>query len=167
MNLDLLELIRSRRSIRSYHTERTLSEEQIEALLEAARWAPSGGNVQPWRFYVVRDATLRADLARAALNQDFVARAPVVIAVCVDLDAAERSYGSRGRDLYCLQDTAAAVQNMLLLAHAMELGTCWVGAVPYHCSGNACRIHHPQDRFFPHPETGTEQPFFRCALRRP
>ena len=54
--------------------------------------------------------------------------APVVLVVCVDLPEAQGRYGARGRDLYSLQDTAAAVQNVLLLAHSMGLGTCWVGA---------------------------------------
>lgn len=128
MNEELLQLIKTRRSVRAFRPDRPVSEEQIQTLLEGARWAPSGGNVQPWRFSVVRDASLRKQLATAALGQSFVAEAPVVIVVCVHLPEAQARYGARGRDLYSLQDTAAAVQNMLLLAHSMGLGTCWVGA---------------------------------------
>lgn len=124
----ILNLIRSRRSIRSFEAGRDVTPEQVETLLEAARWAPNGGNVQAWRFIVVRNRALQSKLADAALAQRFLADAPVVIAVCADLRRAESSYGARGRDLYCVQDTAAAVQNILLTAHAMGLGTCWVGA---------------------------------------
>lgn len=125
---ELLELIRSRRSTRAFHSGRELSDEQLELLLEGARWAPTAGNVQPWRFFVVGDATLKKRLAEAAWNQGFVRQAPVVIVVCVRLDDAQSSYGPRGETLYCLQDTAAAVQNILLLAETMGLATCWVGA---------------------------------------
>lgn len=128
MESDLLELMRSRRSIRAFRRDRAPSEDQIRQLLEAARWAPSGGNVQPCRFYVIRDAGLQSRLAAAALQQTFIAQAPLVIAVCVDLPEAESRYGTRGRELYCLQDSAAATQNILLLAHSMGLATCWVGA---------------------------------------
>lgn len=67
-------------------------------------------------------------LAGAALNQSFIEQAPLVIAVCADLDLCQRAYGLRGRDLYSIQDTAAATQNILLAAVAEGLGACWVGA---------------------------------------
>ena len=64
----------------------------------------------------------------AALDQKFIEEAPVVIVVCANETRSSRRYGSRGVALYCLQDTAAAIQNMLLTACALDLGTCWVGA---------------------------------------
>jgi nitroreductase len=64
----------------------------------------------------------------AALNQKFVEEAPIVIVVCADEAQSSRGYGSRGATLYCIQDTAAATQNVLLAAHALDLGACWVGA---------------------------------------
>jgi nitroreductase len=100
----------------------------IESLLEAARWAPNGGNLQPWRFVVVLDSGRRRALAGAAYGQGFLAEAPVVITVCAVPDESGTKYGSRGRELYCLQDTAAAVQNILLATTEIGLGSCWVGA---------------------------------------
>ncbi|HIE48213.1 TPA: nitroreductase family protein, partial [Candidatus Bipolaricaulota bacterium] len=102
--------------------------ELLDQLLEAARWAPSAGNAQPWRFVVVGSEELKEGLVRAALGQRFLAQAPVVIVVCADLTRARQAYGSRGETLYCLQDTAAAVQNLHLAAFEQGLGTCWVGA---------------------------------------
>ena len=58
----------------------------------------------------------------------WIADAPVVIVVCANEPRSARYYGERGRRLYCIQDTAAATQNMLLAAHALGYGTCWVGA---------------------------------------
>jgi len=100
----------------------------LESLLDAARWAPSAGGLEPWRFVVVRDAVTRRQLAGAALGQVFVAEAPVVVVVCTVAAESARVYGERGRSLYCLQDTSAATQNLLLAATAHGLGACWVGA---------------------------------------
>ncbi|UCH77878.1 MAG: nitroreductase family protein [Candidatus Coatesbacteria bacterium] len=124
--MEVFETIRTRRSIRRFRPD-PLSRAQIERLLEAARWAPSAGNLQPWIFVVVTSPEVRAELAAAAYDQEFVAEAPAVVGVAAAL-AATAPYGGRGRELYCLQDTAAAVQNVLLAAHEMGLGTCWVGA---------------------------------------
>lgn len=100
----------------------------LESILEAARWAPSAGNQQPWRFHLVRCKAVQKALALAAHGQEFVLEAPaVIVAVALPERSAER-YGERGRSLYCLQDTAAAVQNILLEAARLGLGSCWVGA---------------------------------------
>jgi len=107
---------------------RLVSEEEVMKLIGAARWAPSAGNIQPWEFIVVRDSKLKRGLSMAALYQTFIEEAPVLIVVCVNQLSSSRGYGSRGVNLYCLQDTAAATQNMLLAACALGLATCWVGA---------------------------------------
>jgi nitroreductase len=127
MVMEFLELVTSRRSVRSFRTD-PVSNEELTPLFEAMRWAPSAGNAQPWRLHVVRPSALRQRLAEAALGQRFIAQAPVVLVVAVELAEAQRAYGSRGTDLYGLQDTAAALQNALLAAAAAGLGSCWVGA---------------------------------------
>ncbi|MFO8059044.1 MAG: nitroreductase family protein [Bacillota bacterium] len=121
------ELIRKRRSVRRFE-DRPVSAETVETLLEMAQWAPSAGNRQPWHFYVVQDSSLREQLAEAAGGQQFIAEAPVTIVVCADPERSAGRYGERGRSLYCLQDTAAAVQNILLTVEYMGLGACWIGA---------------------------------------
>ncbi|HKZ94576.1 MAG TPA: nitroreductase family protein [Candidatus Bathyarchaeia archaeon] len=125
--MDVIEAIKSRRSVRAF-TDQPVSEEEVEKLIDAARWAPSAGNIQPWEFIVARDPEVKRGLCEAALNQKFIEEAPVVIVVCANPARSGQGYGSRGINLYCLQDTAAATQNILLAAHAMELATCWVGA---------------------------------------
>ena len=125
--MDVFEAIKNRRSVRAYTSEE-VSEEEVEKLIDAARWAPSAGNIQPWEFVVVRDAEIKRRLSIAALNQTFIEEAPVVVVVCANETRSERGYGSRGKALYCLQDTAAATQNLLLAAYALGLGTCWIGA---------------------------------------
>ncbi len=125
--MEVAQAIRERRSIRLYQ-DRPVEKEKIVEVLEAARWAPSAGNTQTWRFFVVTGEDLRLQLARAALNQRHVAQAPVCIVVGFDMREMYYAYGDRGVDLYGIQDTAAAIQNMLLRAHDLGLGTCWVGA---------------------------------------
>ena len=125
--MDVLEAIKRRRSTRAF-THEDVSKEEIGKLLDAARHAPSAGNIQPWEFVVIRDSRIKQKLSIAALDQKFIKEAPVVIVVCANEMRSNRRYGSRGTTLYCLQDTAAAIQNILLTACALSLGTCWVGA---------------------------------------
>jgi nitroreductase len=125
--LDIFDLFKSRRSIRSFTSE-DISNEDLEKILEAARWAPSAGNIQPWEFIIVRKPETKREIAKAALNQMFIEEAPVVIVVCANEARSSWTYGSRGATLYCIQDTAAAIENILLAACALGLGTCWVGA---------------------------------------
>lgn len=124
---DLLTLMRSRRSVRKFKND-PLPEGAVAHLLDAAIWAPSGGNAQPWHFVLVRDDETKRQLAAVASSQRFLEQAPLVVVVCADLERAFKAYRDRGVQLYCLQDTAAATQNVLLAAHAMGLGACWIGA---------------------------------------
>lgn len=125
--MDLLEAINHRRSIRRYKKQ-SLPEGAMQKLLDAARLAPSAGNVQPWQFVVTEHPHTKKELMKAAYGQKFLEEAAAVIVICVDEMRAEESYGQRGKTLYCFQDTAAAIQNILLTAVSMGLGTCWIGA---------------------------------------
>jgi len=125
--LQIPGMIRERRSVRAF-TDREVSEKEAELLVEAACLAPSAGNRQPWEFVIVRDNESKRRLAEAAHGQYFIAEAPIVFVVCADPGRSASRYGRRGTELYCLQDTAAAVQNLLLTAEANGLGSCWIGA---------------------------------------
>jgi nitroreductase len=123
----VLEAIKKRRSVRKY-TDEKVSEENVQRLIQAARWAPSAGNSQPLELVVVKNPEIKVKLSYAALNQQFIQKAPVVIIVCADVTRSKRGYGKRGEQLYSIQDTAAAVENILLAAQELGLATCWVGA---------------------------------------
>jgi nitroreductase len=126
--VDFWQAMEARRSVRAFDRQRDVPSDEVTRLLHAATRAPSAGNCQPWRFFVVRDRETKNALARAALNQWFLSEAPVVVVVCADPERSARRYGDRGRYLYSLQDTAAATENLLLAAVASGLGACWVGA---------------------------------------
>ena len=122
-----LKRISERQSIRRYSDD-LLLDSDIEEILNAGFSAPSAGNRQPWRVVLVKRQELKEQLATAAGGQTFLAQAPIVFVVCaVPQESAER-YGDRGRELYAIQDTAALVENVLLAAHLLGFGTCWIGA---------------------------------------
>ena len=125
--MDVFEAIKNRRSIRTYK-KMELPQTALDQLVDATIAAPSAGNSQPWAFVVAVSESTRRTLSKAAYGQKSLEEASVVFVVCADEKAAEEAYGLRGKTLYCYQDTAAAVENLLLAAAGLGLGTCWIGA---------------------------------------
>jgi len=139
--MEVLEAIKTRRSIRKYKTT-VVDDRTIETILEAACWAPSWANSQCWRFVVVRDADTRSKLAEAlasvserpnrAINA--VRNAPVVIVACAELGRSGYFAQEPGKpvtdkgDSWYMFDTALAMQNLTLAAHSLGLGTVHIGA---------------------------------------
>lgn len=119
---DALGCITSRRSIRKYH-ERPVDPEQVEVLLRAAMAAPSAGNQQPWRFVVVTARDTLDALSRTSPYAGLLTGAPLAIAVCGETTG-ERHPG------YWVEDCSAAMENLLLAAHATGLGAVWLGYHP-------------------------------------
>ncbi len=115
--MDVIKAIRERRSIRKYKSD-AVRDEDLHVILQAGRWAPSASNKQPWHFIVVRDPERRKNLAEAHAYGRFMAESPAVIVVLGD---------SSKHPKYYLADPHNAVQNMLLAAYSLGLGTCWMG----------------------------------------
>ncbi len=122
----LLDLFRNRRSIRKYRPVDVPYDILIEAI-EAGRWAPSSGNLQNWRFIIVKNREKIKKIAEACNYQGFVAEAPALIVVCSNTDEVVSYYGKRGK-FYAIQNVAAAIENILLYLSAKGLGSCWIGA---------------------------------------
>jgi nitroreductase len=121
-----LSFLSSRASVRNF-TPEPLEEAVIEAILGAARTAPSAGNREAWDVVVVTDGELREALAEAAFSQSHVREAPCVLAVCANYIRSMSRYGERGI-LYAIQDATIACTYMMLAAHAAGLKSCWTGA---------------------------------------
>jgi nitroreductase len=119
--MDVFQAIRQRCSVRNY-AEKTPTSGDILKVLEAGRWAPSGLNNQPWRYTLVADPRVRAQLARLTTSDAVIRSAPCLILICLDLNA---SY-NRDKDLMAI---GAFIQNMLLEAYDLGLGTCWLGEI--------------------------------------
>lgn len=124
--MDILDAVKGRRSIRRFRNT-PLPTPFIRTLEDSLLEAPSAGNLQSRRFHFVFREETRKRLAEAGFGQDFIAEAPLAVVCCADLAIAKR-YGERGRSLYCLQDVAASIQNLMLVAYSLGLGTVWVGA---------------------------------------
>ncbi|MCP4582762.1 MAG: nitroreductase family protein [candidate division Zixibacteria bacterium] len=122
--MDILEFIKSRRSIRKF-LNKPIEKDHITKILEAARWAPSAGNCQPWQFLVVTNKK-KTNKFDPFFHQPWVLNAPAVIVVLAAPDDTRKRYGHDST--YFVQDCAAATQNILLMAHGLGLGAVWVGA---------------------------------------
>jgi nitroreductase len=117
----VMDAIYQRRSVRHF-TEATVDREAVMEALEAASWAPSGLNNQPWRFAVIRDADLKEALAGLTRYSTIVRSAAVLIPVFLDNNT---SY-DHVKDC---QAVGAAIQNLLLALHARDLGAVWLGEI--------------------------------------
>jgi len=124
--MDIFQVIRDRRSIRKYQ-DTPVEDEKIEQVLDAARLAPSWKNMQCWRFLVLREQADRTKLLAAIPDDNpgkkAIAAAPVVIIVCADPAESDVENGIE----YYIADTAIAFEHLCLTAHALGLGTCWMG----------------------------------------
>lgn len=124
--MEILTAVKERRSIRNFQ-KKDIPRDLVDKLIEALLWAPSAGNLQSRKFYFIQDVTLKKEIVSAALGQSFIAEAPLVIVACADNMISGR-YGDRGVNLYSIEDVAASIMGMMLVAHENGLGTVWVGA---------------------------------------
>jgi len=123
--MDVFEAIKNRRSIRSYKTD-PIDDKVMARLLAAMRLAPSGKNLQPWKFIIVRDPKIKEELVPACRNQTFIAKAPCIIAACA---FEKQSYDKMGSYMSSWAiDVTIAMDHLTLAAASIGLGTCWIGA---------------------------------------
>tara|TARA_Y100000310_G_C20700617_1_gene829547 strand:- start:7740 stop:8381 length:642 start_codon:yes stop_codon:yes gene_type:complete len=137
--MDVRECIYTRRSVRKF-LDQHVEWDKVGEILEAGRVAPSAGNLQNWKFIVVLEKDTRKKIADVCLQQYWMTDAPVHIIVCSEPIKGKRFYGVRGERLYSVQNSAAVAENMLLMAHSLGLGGCWVGAFDEDGLSNALGI---------------------------
>lgn len=119
--MDVKDAVKKRRSIRKY-TNRMPKDADVQKVLQAGIWAPSGLNNQPWKFRVLKEEEGKDALAAFTESGDVIEEAP--IAICVFLDK-KASY-NRNKDIMAI---GACIQNILLQAHELGLATCWLGEI--------------------------------------
>ena len=120
--METMEAIKGRRSIRSYSAE-PVNDEQVELLIEAAMYAPSAGNEQPWEFIIIDSREMLDRIAAEHEHAQMVGEAPVAVLICGVMERVKHGK-------MWVQDCAAATQNFMLAAHDQGLGTCWIGVYP-------------------------------------
>jgi len=151
-----MDFIRSRRSIRRY-LDRPVILDQIDQLLEAATRAPSSHNSQPWRFAVIMTPSVKAQLAErmgerlradrlrvsdrvdqidrdVARSHERIISAPAIVIACLSIDSADQH-----ERLMAIQSVAASIESLLLAAHDVGLGACWMAA-PLYCPDVICDV---------------------------
>lgn len=126
--METLDCIKKKAQIRLFNPNKPVDRHTLLKILDAGRWAPSSGNIQNWKFIVVNDPEKKKIIANATLQAELVNSAPMAIVVCSLTEDVERDYGKRGKELYAIQNTAAAIQNILLAAHDLGLGATWIYA---------------------------------------
>ena len=124
--MEFFEVLRQRRSVRSYKSQ-PIEEEKLKKVFEAANMAPSAGNLQAYQVRVVRDEAKRKALAKAAHDQGYIAEAPVCLVFFADAERSAEKYGKRGAELYSVQDATIAGSFAMLAAVDVGLATVWVG----------------------------------------
>ncbi|MFT4260870.1 MAG: nitroreductase family protein [Candidatus Woesearchaeota archaeon] len=125
--MDVQNAILNRRSVRDFNSK-PVEFEKLTMILEAAAHAPSAGDLKDFKFLVVTDKALIKQIAENSQHQYWMAKAPMFIMVLSDFGQTKELYKERGERLYSVQNSAAAIQNILLSAHSMGLSSCWVGS---------------------------------------
>lgn len=118
---DVIAAIKTRRSIRKFE-KKDVTDGLIMKILDAGRWAPSGNNNQPWRFVIVKENSVKENLAGQTEYGDIIKNAPVSIAVFLD----KNSMYDRTKDILAI---GACIQNILLAAHSLNFGGVWLGEI--------------------------------------
>jgi nitroreductase len=121
------EVLDKRQSCRAYE-EKGVEKEKLQRILNAVQSAPSAGNLQAFKVYMVKNQEKKEEMARASMDQSFIAQAPLALVFCADKSVSEMKYGERGMELYALQDATIAAAYAQLAATEEGLATVWVGA---------------------------------------
>lgn len=119
--MNVFEAVMHRRSVRKY-IKKEVAKEDIFKLIDAAHWAPSGKNGQPWKFVIIENRNRINDISGLSIYKSWIKESSCLIAVYLDK---QQSYDYK-KDL---QAIGAAIQNMILTAHDIGLGCCWVGEI--------------------------------------
>jgi nitroreductase len=122
--MEVSKTIRERRSVRKY-LPKNVPLKQILEVIDSAHYAPSSGNLQNWDFIIIQSKETKCKISEACLNQDWMIDAPVHIVICSDRERLQSFY-ERHKNTYSIQNCALAAQNLMLRAHSLKLGTCFV-----------------------------------------
>ncbi len=116
---EFLKFLKERRSIRTY-LDKMISDEEVEMILEAGRWAPSASNRQPWEFLIIKNKEILKAISKNSFYGIHIKTAPLAIAIVGKV---------KENPNYYIQDTSLVSMNMMLMAWSLGIGTCWTGAL--------------------------------------
>lgn len=125
--MEFNDVLYSRQSTRAF-TDKKITQDEVKKLLDAAIHAPNACNMQSWHFFAITDSDVIRRLADNGCYAPWVGTAPLVVVICTDGNEIVSRFGEKAKNLFILQDTAAATENLLLAATNMGLGGCWIGS---------------------------------------
>jgi len=125
--MDPIEVIRTRRSTRKF-LDKEIPWEALTTIVDSGRYAPSSGNLQSWKFVLVRDKIKKQNIANACFEQYWISDAYALVVICAMNDKQKEFYEERGKELYAIQNCAAAAENIIIAAGSLGIGSCWIGA---------------------------------------
>lgn len=149
--MEAIECIKTRRSIRKF-LDKAVEWDKIIDIIYCGILAPNAGNLQNWKFVYITDPAKKQAIAEACLKQHWIADAPVILVIYANPEKARQFYGVRGERLYAIQNCAAAAENILLGAHALGLGACWVGAFDEEMLNDTMEVNVKQRPHEPRPQ---------------
>lgn len=124
---DFFETVRNRHSVRKYQSGMPVEREKLHAILETACSAPSAGDLQSYKVFVVTGQAERNELQAAAPSHDFISQAPVCLVPCADRTRSASKFGELGYNLFAVQDATILASYAQLAAVAAGLASAWVG----------------------------------------
>lgn len=136
---NIIECIKKRRSVRCYN-EKKVENSLVSFLLEAAIWAPSGKNIQPWKFRVITEPEIIKQISKLMQSSRWLKNAPCLIFVFLDKSLV---YEHTKDVLSC----GAAIENILLSAYSVGLSTCWIGEILNHSNRISSMLNLPCDKY--------------------
>jgi len=125
--MEFFEVLNKRHCTRKFDPKKPVKKEDLEKIIESGKRAPSAGGIYPTRFFVAKTKEDK-NLILESMEKSWVADAPVLIVIWSDPEESIARYGDRAKDLYIIQDAAAAAENIFLAVTALGLATCWMGS---------------------------------------
>ena len=124
---DFLDLISTRHSVRAFK-DIPIPEDKINTIIDISSRGPSAGNLQSYQIFIVSKMTEKEKLVESAHGQEYIAQAPLVMVFCAEPKRCAVEYGSRGEELFCIQDATIACAYSQMAAHSLGLSSVWIGS---------------------------------------
>ena len=125
--MEFYDVLKKRHSVRAFE-DKDIEKEKLEKIIGAFSLSPSAGNLQAYKVHIIKTKEVKEALAEAALDQNFMAKAPIILVFSADQEQSTAKYGERGAQLYAVQDATIAAAYSQLAATAEGLASVWVGA---------------------------------------
>lgn len=121
------QICKDRSSIRKF-IDKEIEKEKLYQVLNIIKTAPSAGNLQAYEVIVIKSSDIKEKLSEAAINQEFITKAPIVLVFVAKAAESFIRYGERGKELYSIQDATIACTYAMLACEAFGISSTWVGA---------------------------------------